>query len=87
MIKDIREINFPEYATLDQATATISDMGDRTISAQVKIDGSVVPDFSFDWEVEFKGERYIHPVREPQGLKDNTSRKSKIDMTFYHWAI
>lgn len=87
MIKDIREINFPEYATLDQATASISDMGDRTISAQVKIDGSIVPDFSFDWEVEFKGERYIHPVREPQGLKDNTSRKSKIDMTFYHWAI
>lgn len=87
MIKDIIEINFPDYATLDQATVTINDMGDRTISAQVKIDGSVVPDFSFDWEVEFKGERYIHPVREPQGLKDNTSRRSKIDLTFHHWAI
>lgn len=87
MIKDIREINFPEYATLDQATATINDMGDRSISAQVKIDGSVVPDFSFDWEIEFKGERYIHPVRTPQGIKDNASRKAKIDLVFHHWAI
>lgn len=87
MIKDIREINFPEYATLDQATATINDMGDCNIAAQIKIDGSIVPDFSFDWEVEFRGERYIHPIREPQGLKDNLSRKSKIDVTFQHWAI
>lgn len=87
MIKDIREINFPEYATLDQATVTINDMGDRSISTQVKIDGSVVPDFSYDWEVEFKGERYIHPVRKPQGTKDNASMSAKIDMVFHHWAI
>ena len=87
MIKDIREINFPEYATLEQATITINDMGDRSISTQVKIDGSVVPDFSYDWEVEFKGERYIHPVRKPQGTKDNASMSAKIDMVFYHWAI
>lgn len=87
MIKDINELNFPKYATLETATATIADMGDRTITSQVKIDGDVVPDFSYDWEVEFKGERYIHPVRTPQGTKDNTSRKAKIDMTFRHWAI
>lgn len=87
MIKDIREINFPDYATLEQATVTMNDMGDRSISTQVKIDGSVVPDFSYDWEVEFKGERYIHPVRTPQGTKDNVSMSAKIDMVFYHWAI
>lgn len=87
MIKDIKELNFPAYATLETATAAISDMGDRTITSQVKIDGDVVPDFSYDWEVEFKGERYIHPVKTPQGTKDNTSRKSKIDLVFQHWAI
>ena len=87
MIKDIKELNFPAYATLEQATVTINDMGDRTITSQVKIDGDVVPDFSYDWEVEFKGERYIHPVRTPQGTKDNTSRKAKIDLVFHHWAI
>lgn len=87
MIKDIKELNFPAYATLETATATIADMGDRTITSQVKIAGDVVPDFSYDWEVEFKGERYIHPVRTPQGTKDNASRKSKIDLVFQHWAI
>ena len=87
MIKDIKELNFPAYATLETATATIADMGDRTISAQVKIDGNVVPDFSYDWEVEFKGERYIHPVKTPQGTKDNSSLRAKIDLVFHHWAI
>ena len=87
MIKDIKELNFPAYATLETATATIADMGDRTITSQVKIDGDVVPDFSYDWEIEFKGERYIHPVKTPQGTKDNASRKSKIDLVFHHWAI
>ncbi len=87
MIKDIKELNFPAYATLETASATIADMGDRTITSQVKIDGDVVPDFSYDWEVEFKGERYIHPVRTPQGTKDNASSKAKIDLVFQHWAI
>ena len=87
MIKDIKELNFPKYATLETATATIADMGDRTITSQVKIDGDVVPDFSYDWEVEFKGERYIHPIRKPQGTKENTSMSAKIDMVFQHWAI
>jgi hypothetical protein len=35
----------------------------------VKIDGSITPDFSFDWEIEFKGERYIQPLREPHGCR------------------
>ena len=87
MIKDIKEINFPEYATLSQATVNIADMGERSITTQIKIDGSIVPDFSYDWEVEYKGERYIHAARTPQASKDNTSRRTRIDLTFKHWAI
>lgn len=87
MIPQIKEINFPEYATLSTATATLVDMGDKTITAQVKIDGSIVPDFSYDWEIEFQGERYIHPLREPQASKDNESISSLIDLTFYHKGI
>lgn len=87
MIKDIQEINFPSYATLSTATATLVDMGDRTITAQVKIDGAIVPDFSYDWEVVFQGERYIHPLREPQASKGNESISSLIDLTFYHKGI
>lgn len=87
MIKGIQELNFPSYATLSSATVTLNDMGDRTISAQVKIDGSIVPDFSYDWEVEFKGERYIQPLRQPQASKGNESMYSLIDLTFYHKTI
>ena len=86
MIKDIQEINFPHYATLSSATATLNDMGENTISTQVKIDGSIVPDFSYDWELEFKGERYIQPLREPQARKDNSSINATIELTFHHWA-
>jgi hypothetical protein len=87
MIKDIVEINFPKYATLSTATASIVDMGDKTITAQVKIDGYIIPDFSYDWEIEFRGERYIQPLREPQASKGNESISSIIDLTFYHKGI
>ncbi len=93
MIKDITELNFPkdekgrQYATLSQATVTLQDMGDKTITSQVRIDGQIAPDFSYDWEVEFKGEKYIMPLRQPQGAKENTSLNSVIDLTFQHWAI
>lgn len=87
MIKDLTPINFPEYAHIVSATATLNDMGDKTISMQVKIDGSITPDFSFDWEIEFNGERYIQPLREPQASKGNESIYSIIDLTFYHKGI
>ena len=62
-------------------------MGEKTITTQVKIDGEIVPDFSFDWEVEFQGEKYIMPLRLPAGAKDNEIIDSTIDLTFQHWAI
>ena len=87
MIPQIKEINFPEYATLSTATATFNDMGDKTISTQVNIDGSIAPDFSYDWEMEFKGERYIQPLRQPQASKGNESIYSLIDLVFQHKTI
>lgn len=92
MIPAIQELNFPkidgkQYATLSHATVNLADMGEKTISTQVKIDGDIVPDFSQDWEVEFQGEKYIMPLRQPQGAKENTSLNSTIGLTFQHWAI
>lgn len=84
MIQGITEINLPSYATLSSATIVDNEMGDKTIEATVAIDASVVPDFSFNWELEFKGERYIQPLREPQGNKSNESIKAHMDLTFYH---
>lgn len=86
MIPQIQEVNFPAYATLHQAVVSLSEMGDRVITTQVRIDGDVVPDFD-GWELRFKGERFILPIKEPQAAKDNTTRNSLVDLTFYSWAI
>lgn len=69
------------------ATCSLPDMGEWNITSQIKIDGEITPDFSFDWEVVFRGHKYIHPLRKPQGSKENTSLSSVIDLTFQHWAI
>lgn len=93
MIKDIKEIGFPkdesgkQYATLTQATVSLQDMAEKTITATVRIDGDIAPDFSTDWVVEFKGEKYVMPLRTTQGIKDNTSLLSSFDLTFQHWAV
>lgn len=87
MIPQIKELNFPSYATISQATVSLNDMGDKTISTQIKIDGNIAPDFSYDWEVQFQGERYIHPTREPQASKSYDSICSQVDLTFQHWTI
>lgn len=87
MIPQIKEINLPSYATLNKATASYIDMGEKTITSQVSIDGQITPDFSFDWEIHHKGEKFIMPLRQPQSSKENTSLSSKIDLTFQHWAI
>ena len=87
MIKDIQEVNFPSYATLNNAVVSLQDMGEKTITATIKIDGDIVPDFSTPWEVRFRGESFIMPLREPQGSKTNTSLNSTFELTFYHKAI
>ena len=81
MIPGITEIGFPSYATLSQATVFFEEMGERTISTQVKIDGGVVPDFS-GWQLRFRGELFVLPTLKPQASKDNTTRNSLMDLVF-----
>ena len=81
MIPGITEINFPSYATLHQATVTFEEMGERTITTQVRIDGDVVPDFS-GWQLKFRNEYFVLPTLKPQASKDNTTRNSLVDLTF-----
>ena len=94
MIPEIRERNFPEYATLHQATVSLSTMGDRTITTQIRVDGSIAPEFGITengvfkpMELEFRGERFILPTREPQARKDTSTKNSLIDLTFYSWPV
>lgn len=94
MIPQIEEVNFPPYATLHQATVSLQEMGERTISTQVRIDGDIAPEYGvtrndvfYPMELVFKGERFILPIREPQAQKDNTTLNSLSDLTFYSWPI
>lgn len=72
---------------MSAATVSLPDMGEWNITSQIKIDGQIAPDFSFDWEVVHDGHKYIMPLRKPQGSKENTTLNSVIDITFQHWAI
>jgi|GEM_PF-2841685 hypothetical protein len=87
MIKDIEELNFPEYATMRQATVRLEDMGDKTITSTIRMDGEIAPDFSYDWAVAFGGDKYIMPLRKPEAGKENTELCSTATLTFEHWAI
>ena len=85
MIPGIEE-HLASYATLHQATVSLQEMGERTISTQVKIDGSVVPDFD-GWYLMFKGEKFVLPIKEPQAAKDNTTLNSLVDLSFVSWPV
>jgi hypothetical protein len=91
MIKDIKEINLPEYATLHEAEVTLNAMGENTITAQVRIDGDITPSFigtdGEPWTLEFKGSRYVLPQRAPQAEKSNERRSSVVDLTFQDEAV
>lgn len=78
--------NAASYATLSNATVQLAEMGDRVITTQVKIDGDIIPNFD-GWELEFRGERFVLDVKDPQAAKDNSSINSIVDLTFYSWPI
>lgn len=81
MIPGIEEINFPSYATLHQATVQFEEMGERTISTQVRIDGSIIPSFD-GWSLKFRNELFVLPTLKPQASKDNSTKNALIDLVF-----
>lgn len=86
MIADIQELILPQCATLSSASCSMADMGEKTIAAQIKTENGISPDFSYDWWLIFKGEHYIHPLRTPQGSRDQSTTKTAFSLTFHHWA-
>ena len=87
MIKQIEKIVFPENGQITDVSVSLTDMGERTITLTVKIDGDVAPDFSKDLKIRFNGETYVHSARRPQATKDNNSRRATYNLTFQHEAI
>lgn len=72
---------WPSYATLHQATAQFEEMGERTISTQVRIDGFIIPEFD-GWALKFRDELFVLPTLKPQASKDNTTKNALIDLVF-----
>lgn len=72
---------WPSYATLHQATVQFEEMGERTISTQVRIDGSIVPAFD-GWALKFRDELFVLPTLKPQASKDNSTKNALIDLVF-----
>lgn len=72
---------WPSYATLHQATAQFEEMGERTISTQVRIDGLIIPEFD-GWALKFRDELFVLPTLKPQASKDNTTKNALIDLVF-----
>lgn len=68
-------------ATLHQATVSFEEMGERTITTQIRVDGDIAPSFN-GWELEFRGETFVLPTLKPQAAKDNSTRNSLIDLVF-----
>ena len=87
MIKRPTPLNFPDYAICGRWEVNLADMDTKTITATLKFDGDITPDFSYDWEVEYNGEKYIMPLRKPQGSIEDNNRLASVDLTFEHWGI
>lgn len=74
---------WPAYATLHEATISFEEMGERIIRAQVKIDGTVVPDFvGSEWALLYKNELFVLNTHTPQARKDTSTRCSLFDLVF-----
>ena len=77
---------WPAYATLDSATVSFEEMGDRTITAEVSIDGDITPSFD-GWELVFRNEVFSLQNLAPQAVKDNSSRCSTVSLVFRSGVI
>ena len=87
MIRDFHDyFGFTPGVELVSASGAFPDMGARTITGKIKFDGQITPNFSAPWGFIYKGNKYIMPLRKPQGDKDNTSLRANLELTFQHWA-
>ncbi|MDE6536060.1 MAG: hypothetical protein K2K82_08660 [Muribaculaceae bacterium] len=89
MIKDFEPVlgaGFPSVVEISSASGAFPDMGARTINLQCRFDGQTTPDFTKAWEFIYKGNKYIMPLRKPQGAKENTSLSGTLELPFQHWA-
>ena len=85
MIQEITETGFQSGVTLNNATVTLTDMGERTISADVKIAGGA--SIGDDAYLTFRGEKFVPVVKDPQALKNNEKVPHVVSVNFQSYVI
>lgn len=83
----LERLKVPEYAQIERATVSMSDMGAMQIEAEMRIDRGVKPDFGEDWALGCMGARYIHTSRAPEAEKGVDSLESTVRLQFVHEAV
>lgn len=85
MIQDIIESGFNSGVTLNAATVTLTNMGERTISADIKIAGGAsIGDNCF---LTFRGEKFVPVVKDPHALKNNERVPHVVSVIFQSEVI
>lgn len=85
----IRIINLsPDVILTGEVKYSAQNMGEKTIeiTAQIDYQGDDTL-FENDFEIEYEGEKYIMPLKEPSASKDNEAFDATSELTFQHWAI
>lgn len=69
-------------AHISEFVFTEQDMGEATITCDVKYPAEVGPNFSLDWCITYKGEKFFLSTLQPPCIKDNKSIFYKYSLTF-----
>lgn len=71
-----------DFFNIESFTFDETDMGDAQITADLYLPADFVPNFSRDWYMEFRGEKFYNKTLQPSALKDTNSLKYKYTLTF-----
>ena len=62
-----------DFFNIEGFTFDEIDMGDAQITADLYLPADFVPNFSRDWYMEFRGEKFYNKTLQPPVLKDTSS--------------
>lgn len=83
MINDINfSENLPDWAKPEKMDVTFVDMSDASLSYSIKVPIEIEHQFSLDWWIEVRGERFYNKSLNPEGYKDDKSIMYNYTLTF-----
>lgn len=65
--------NMPQWAKPEKMDVTFADMSDAGLSYSIKVPADIDHDFSLDWWISVRGEKFYNTTLKPEGYKDDKS--------------